>query len=122
MYKLFISLGCLNAFLSIGLGAFAAHILENKLTPEMLSVFETGAQYHFYHALGLLIVGIIALHLTDSSWLRTAGWLMQAGIILFSGSLYILSLSGVRWFGAITPLGGICFLASWVVLAIAVLK
>lgn len=122
MFKLFTSLGGINAFIAVALGAFGAHILEGKLGPEMLSIFETGVQYHFYHALGLLAVGLIATHLPDSNWLRWSGRLMFAGIVIFSGSLYILSFTGVRWLGAITPIGGLCLLASWILLVVAVLK
>lgn len=122
MFKLFVTIGSINAFLAVALGAFGAHILENKLSSEMLSIFQTGVQYHFYHALGLLAVGLIATQLPESVWLRWSGWLMFAGIIIFSGSLYILSVSGAGWLGAITPIGGLCFLASWILLAVAVLK
>lgn len=122
MFKLFVTLGGINAFLAVALGAFGAHALKSQLSPEMLAIFETGVQYHFYHALGLLAVGIIAAHLPESVWLKRSGWIMFAGIIIFSGSLYILSITGVRWLGAITPIGGVCFLVSWVLLVIAVLK
>lgn len=122
MFKLFVSLGAINAFLAVALGAFGAHALKSRLSAEMLSIFETGVQYHFYHALGLLAIGLIATHLPDSIWLKRSGWLMFLGIIIFSGSLYILSITGMRWLGAITPIGGLCFLASWILLAIAVLK
>lgn len=122
MFKLFVALGSINAFMAVALGAFGAHALKSRLSAEMLAIFETGVQYHFYHALGLLAVGIIATYLPDSVWLKRSGWIMFAGIVIFSGSLYILSLTGVRWLGAITPIGGICFLVSWVLLVIAVLK
>jgi uncharacterized membrane protein YgdD (TMEM256/DUF423 family) len=79
-------------------------------------------QYHFYHALGLLAVGIIATQLPESALVKWSGWLMVAGIILFSGSLYILSISGIKWLGAITPLGGTAFIIAWVLLAVAVLR
>ena len=88
----------------------------------MLEIFQTGVQYHFYHALGLLAVGLLALHLPDSPWLRWSGWLMLGGIMVFSGSLYILSTTGIRWLGAITPIGGTAFILAWVLLTIAVLK
>lgn len=118
--KLFMVLGALNAFLSVLFGAFGAHALKTRLTVDMMSVYHTGNQYHFYHALGLLLVGVIATQLPDSALLRSSGWLMQTGIVLFSGSLYVLAISGVRWLGAITPLGGLAFLAAWLLLAMAV--
>jgi len=122
MFKLFISLGSINAAIAVALGAFGAHALKNSLSKDMLAVFETGVQYHFYHALGLLAVGFIATHLPESSLVQWSGWLMLAGIIFFSGSLYILAVSGISWLGAITPIGGTAFIVAWLLLAIAVIK
>jgi uncharacterized membrane protein YgdD (TMEM256/DUF423 family) len=122
MFKLFVSLGSINALIAVMLGAFGAHALKSRLSTDMMEIFQTGVQYHFYHALGLLAVGIIAYHLPDSGWLKWAGWLMLAGIIIFSGSLYILSITGIKWLGAITPIGGTAFIISWILLTIAVLK
>jgi uncharacterized membrane protein YgdD (TMEM256/DUF423 family) len=122
MFKLFVSLGSINALIAVALGAFGAHALKTRLSADMLAVFETGVQYHFYHALGLLAVGIIATQLPESALVKWSGWLMVAGIILFSGSLYILSISGIKWLGAITPLGGTAFIIAWVLLAVAVLR
>lgn len=122
MFKLFASLGSVNALIAVLLGAFGAHALKSRLSPEMMEIFQTGVQYHFYHALGLLAVGIIAWHLPESTWLRWSGWLMFAGIVIFSGSLYMLSATGIKWLGAITPLGGTAFIVAWVLLTIAVLK
>jgi uncharacterized membrane protein YgdD (TMEM256/DUF423 family) len=107
--------------LSVALGAFGAHALKAKLTTEMLNVFEVGVRYQVYHALGLFVVAWLAqpsMGLRES-FINTAGWLFIVGILLFSGSLYGLSLSGIRWMGAITPLGGLCFIAGWVALALA---
>lgn len=115
-------MGSINALIAVVLGAFGAHGLKNRLSVEMMEIFQTAVQYHFYHALGLLAVGVIALHLPESGVLKWSGWLMLAGIILFSGSLYLLSATGIKWLGAITPIGGMAFIASWVLLAIAVLK
>jgi len=120
--KIFLVLGSINAMLAVVLGAFGAHALKTRLGTEMLTVYQTGVQYHFYHALGLLVVGIIAHQFPPSVWIRTSGWLMFAGIILFSGSLYILSLTQLRWFGAITPLGGLAFILAWLMLLIGVIK
>ena len=108
--RLFLILGSLNALLAVLLGAFGAHGLKQRLAPDMLAAFQTGAQYHFYHALGLTLIGAITLHIPTSSYLKWAGWVMCAGIVLFSGSLYLLSLTDVRWLGAITPFGGIAFI------------
>lgn len=119
MQKLFLMIGSIAMALAVGLGAFGAHGLKEMLTDEMLEIFETGVKYHFYHAIGLLIVGLVAQLIPDSSLLQWSGWLMLAGIIIFSGSLYILSVSGIRWMGAITPIGGLCFILGWILLALA---
>jgi uncharacterized membrane protein YgdD (TMEM256/DUF423 family) len=111
-------LGALNAFLAVAAGAFGAHGLRARLSAELLTIFETGARYHMYHALGLMAVGLLG-HLRPSGLLTAAGWAMCAGILLFSGSLYALALSGVRALGAITPLGGLGFLVGWVLVAAA---
>lgn len=120
MQKLFLTLGSIAMALAVALGAFGAHGLKNMLTEEMLEIFETGIRYHFYHAIGLLILGLIAHYLPDSALVKWSGWLMLGGILIFSGSLYILSISGIRWLGAITPIGGLCFIAAWLLLAVAV--
>lgn len=117
MPKLFLVLSALNGFLAVGLGAFAAHGLKEKLSTELLATFQTGVQYHMYHALALLGVGLLSLHYPASATLRAGGYAFLAGMLLFSGSLYLLSLTGVRWLGAITPLGGVAFLAGWGLLA-----
>lgn len=122
MFKLFVSLGGINALIAVGLGAFGAHALKNRLSAEMLAVFETGVQYHFYHALGLIAVGLVAAHLPDSSLIRWSGRLMAFGILVFSGSLYILSTTGIKWMGAITPIGGTAFIVAWGLLINAVLN
>lgn len=121
MLKIFIVLGSLNAFLSVVLGAFGAHGLKNKLSPEMLAIYQTGVQYHMYHAIGLILIGMLAYWL-DPSTLNWAGWSLLIGIILFSGSLYVLSISGIKWLGAITPLGGLAFLIGWLLIVIAAFR
>lgn len=118
--KLFLLLGSTSALLAVLLGAFGAHALKNKLSADMLAIFQTGVQYHFYHSLGLLAVGFIATQLPVSSTLKWSGWLMFVGIVIFSGSLYLLSITGVRWLGAITPIGGVAFIAGWALLAYAI--
>ena len=107
-----IALGALNGALAVAAGAFGAHALRERLDQHALDIFETGARYHMYHALAMILCGVIA---TRSA--TTAGWVLQAGIVVFSGSLYALSLSGVKALGAITPLGGLAFLVGWALLA-----
>jgi len=122
MPKLFLVLGALAAMLAVVLGAFGAHALRGRLAPDLLAIYQTGIQYHFWHALGLLVIGVLAIHMPGSSMLKWAGWLMLAGIVLFSGSLYVLALTGARWLGAVTPFGGAAFIVSWALLAIAVAR
>jgi uncharacterized membrane protein YgdD (TMEM256/DUF423 family) len=120
--KLFLILGGINAALVVMLGAFGAHGLKTKLTAEMLAVYQTGVHYHLFHALGLLVVGLVATQIADSVWLKWSGWLMLVGIVLFSGSLYVLSVSGLRWLGMVTPFGGVAFITAWIVFVIAIAK
>jgi uncharacterized membrane protein YgdD (TMEM256/DUF423 family) len=119
MAKLFITLASCSGMLAVMLGAFAAHALKNTLDEYSLGVFHTAVQYHFYHSFALLAVGILAISQPESLLLRSSGWLFFIGLLLFCGSLYALSFSGVRWLGAITPLGGLCFIAGWAALAAA---
>jgi uncharacterized membrane protein YgdD (TMEM256/DUF423 family) len=116
MDRLFLLLGSVAALLGVLLGAFGAHALRDRLSPEMLAIFETGVRYHFYHALGLLGVAYAAGRWPGAA-VGAAGWLVVAGMVLFSGSLYLLSATGQRWFGAITPFGGAAFIAGWAFLA-----
>jgi uncharacterized membrane protein YgdD (TMEM256/DUF423 family) len=120
--RLFLSAGGLLALAAVAIGAFGAHGLKTRLSPEMLAVYQTGVQYHFYHALGIALVGMALFHLPDSPVLHASGWLMVAGIFLFSGSLYALALSGEKWLGAITPIGGAAFLLGWAAFAWAALR
>jgi uncharacterized membrane protein YgdD (TMEM256/DUF423 family) len=115
---MFTAIGAALAFLGVALGAFAAHGLKATLTPEMLEIFQTGVRYHLIHAVALFALGQGFDRLTPrlATW---AGWLMVAGIAVFSGTLYILAVTGVRWLGAITPLGGTALLAGWVLLAVS---
>src|SRR5262245_23291186 len=118
MDRTFLLLGAIFGFLGVGLGAFGAHGLRTRVSPEMLAVFETGVRYHMYHALALILVALVMPRM--SGWLvMTAGWSFVGGILLFSGSLYALALSGMTILGAVTPLGGLAFLAGWACLAIA---
>ncbi len=120
--KVFMAIGSLNALFAVILGAFGAHALKARLPENLLAAYQTGVQYHFYHALGLILIGLVILQLTASTWLKTSGWLMLAGIVLFSGSLYLLSITQMRWLGAITPVGGIAFILAWLALFTGILK
>jgi uncharacterized membrane protein YgdD (TMEM256/DUF423 family) len=120
--RLFLVLGAVFAALAVVLGAFGAHALKTRLPANLLEVYHTAVQYHLWHALGVLAVGVTLQQLPDAGWLRAAGWLLTAGIVLFCGSLYLLALTGVRWLGAVTPLGGIAFIFGWLAFAIAVLR
>ncbi|HKL27234.1 MAG TPA: DUF423 domain-containing protein [Desulfuromonadales bacterium] len=117
--KLFLMIGSLSALLGVALGAFGAHGLKSRVHPDMLAVWQTGVQYHLVHALGLLLIAILCQLLPQAGLLRPAGWVLLAGTLLFSGSLYLMVLTGVRALGMITPLGGIAFLLGWLLLALA---
>ena len=119
--RLFFAIGAAAAFIAVAAGAFGAHALKSRLSPEMLAVFEVGVRYQMYHALALLACAWAAGRWPGVLTI-TAGWLFLAGILVFSGSLYALSLTGMRWLGAITPLGGVALLAGWVCLAAAALR
>ncbi|HZS47991.1 MAG TPA: DUF423 domain-containing protein [Blastocatellia bacterium] len=118
MDRTFFTLGSISALISVAMGAFGAHGLRSRISPEMLTVFETGARYQMYHALALLAVAWAYVHRQNSltAW---AGWAFVLGTVFFSGSLYILSITGTRWLGAITPIGGLLFLAGWFLLALS---
>jgi len=120
--KVFVLLGSINAFLGVALGAFGAHGLKSKVSPEMLVVWQTGVQYHLVHALALLLIGILCHLMPDPALARNAGWAILIGILLFSGSLYVMVLSGARALGIITPLGGVAFLVGWLLLTLAAWK
>ena len=121
MDRVFFLIGAVSAFVGVAAGAFGAHGLKERLSAEMLAVFETGVRYQMYHAFALFAAGWAA-----SRWpggLTTAsGWLFVAGTVIFSGSLYLLTLTGQRWLGAITPVGGLAFLAGWALLGAAALR
>ncbi len=115
MANKFLMTGALLAFLAVAIGAFGAHGLKPFLSPQMLTVFETGVRYHMYHALGVLVAGWAGVTWNHSLF-RYAAWAFILGILFFSGSLYVLSLTEIRWLGAITPLGGLLFLVGWILL------
>jgi uncharacterized membrane protein YgdD (TMEM256/DUF423 family) len=116
MERLFFTVGALSAGLGVALGAFGAHALKARLAPDMLAVWETGVRYQIVHALALLAVAWAATRWPGTA-VNASGWLFVAGTLLFSGSLYVLSLSGVRWLGAVTPLGGVAWIVAWLCLA-----
>ncbi len=116
MERLFFAIGAISAFIAVAAGAFGAHGLKSRLSPEMLATFEVGVRYQMYHAFAL-IVAAWAQTRWPSSFVAASGWFFVIGTVLFSGSLYLLSLTGARWLGAITPLGGLAFLAGWLCLA-----
>jgi uncharacterized membrane protein YgdD (TMEM256/DUF423 family) len=120
--KVFLILGGINAALVVLLGAFGAHALKARLSVDMLAVYQTGVHYHLFHALGLIAVGLAVTQISDSAYLRWSGWLMLAGIVLFSGSLYVLSVSGLHWLGMVTPFGGISFIVAWILFVMAIVK
>jgi len=115
--KALVAAGAINGGLAVAAGAFAAHGLRDRLEARSLEIFETAARYQMYHALAMILAAVIA-----TSGAKTAGWIFQAGIIVFSGSLYALALTDVKLLGAITPLGGLAFLAGWAWLAISALR
>ncbi|SDK16331.1 DUF423 domain-containing protein [Sediminibacillus albus] len=119
--KLFLILGIINGFLAVALGAFGTHGLEGKLSEKALSTWEKAVNYQMFHTMALLVVGLLLSRFQAAS-LSTAGWLFFAGIILFSGSLYIYAPTGIRMFAMITPLGGLAFLAGWIALGYAAIK
>jgi len=115
MDRFFFAAGSVMALLAVALGAFGAHALKNRLTPDMLDIFEVGVRYQMYHALALLAVAWASSRWPESN-LNAAGWAFIIGIVIFSGSLYVLSIFGIRWLGAITPIGGLAFLIGWAIL------
>ncbi len=115
--KWMVLLGALYGFIGVAFGAFGAHALRSRLTPELLAVWRTGVEYQFWHALALIAVGLLATT-RPGPLANAAGWCFAIGVLLFSGSLYALTLSGVRVLGAVTPVGGLLFLIGWALLAV----
>lgn len=118
MKSVFLLLGSLSALTGVGMGAFGAHGLKAVISPDMLTVYQTGVSYQMWHALGLVGVALICEQASNSKLLHWAGWLMFAGILLFSGSLYALALLNHTWLGMITPIGGVCFLTAWLFISL----
>ena len=121
MERFFFVSGAIAAFVGVALGAFGAHSLKTKLSPDMLAIFEVGVRYQMYHALGLLAVAWAITRWPEAN-LNAAGWAFIVGIIVFSGSLYLLTWTDARWFGAITPIGGLAFLIGWAILVWSIAK
>jgi uncharacterized membrane protein YgdD (TMEM256/DUF423 family) len=121
MSKTIIMTAAVFLAIAVAVGAFGAHGLRSRLAEDLMQVYKTGVEYHFYHALGLLLVGILALHM-PSTLLNWSAFFLGLGILLFSGSLYLMAVTGIRWLGAITPFGGLSFIAGWVLLFVAAWK
>jgi uncharacterized membrane protein YgdD (TMEM256/DUF423 family) len=120
--KTLLILGAINGALAVMLGAFGAHGLKARVEESLLHTWATASDYHFYHALALLLVGLLAKQFNEAASLIAAGWVLFAGMLIFSGSLYTLVLSGQRWLGAITPIGGVLLIVGWLMLAWALFK
>lgn len=118
MRSVFLFLSAFSAMFAVAMGAFGAHGLKQLLTPEMLAVYKTAVNYQMWHALGLGLIAVCRHWLADSKLLLWSGWLMFVGILLFSGSLYLLTLLNLKWLGMITPLGGVAFILAWLLLVI----
>ncbi len=121
MNSLFLCLGAVSAFFGVSMGAFGAHALKTVLSPDMLEVYKTAVSYQMWHALGLIAIAFIP-QASESALVHWAGWLMFAGILLFSGSLYLLTIFNLKWLGMITPIGGVAFLSAWLLIAIFAVK
>lgn len=118
MARLFLLLGAVAGASGVLLGAFGTHGLRPRLGPELVDIWQTAVQYHIWHALALLAIGLLLVQAPASRWLAAAGWSFTVGVLVFSGSLYLLALTGTRSLGAITPIGGLAFIAAWLMLAI----
>jgi uncharacterized membrane protein YgdD (TMEM256/DUF423 family) len=116
--KTFLLAAAICAMLAVALGAFGAHGLKHRLTVELMAAYQTGVQYHFYHSFLLLVVALLLLQFPGAALFQWTGWLALVGIILFSGSLYVMALTGIKVLGAITPIGGLAFIGAWLLLAI----
>lgn len=122
-FKLFLLISSLNGLLAVTLGAFGSHGLKTKISEQMLGVWQTAVQYHFYHVFALLGVALLLQQQgITSKWLLVSGWGFGVGLLLFCGSLYWMALGGPKWLGPITPLGGLCFMIGWVSLAVTAVK
>jgi len=119
--RTFIIIGSIAGFLSVALGAFGAHGLKQLLSSELMAIYQTAVSYQIYHSLALILIALIFQH-QQNKYIKAAGWIMLAGMLVFSGSLYLLTLTDTRWLGAITPIGGTLLLISWLLLGLGVFK
>ena len=117
-----IGLAAISGFIAVAFGAFGAHALKTRLPVDMLAIYHTAVQYQFWHTAALLAVGLLMLHFPQQTLLKYSGWAFAVGMVIFSGSLYVLALTGTRWLGAITPIGGVALLAGWLLLAVAMFQ
>ena len=115
------TVGAFAAAIGVALGAFGAHALKSRVSEDLLTVFETGVRYQMYHALALMAVAWAATR-WPGAWINASGWLFTIGILIFCGSLYLMTFTGIRWLGAITPIGGLCFILGWIAMAVASLR
>jgi uncharacterized membrane protein YgdD (TMEM256/DUF423 family) len=122
MHRTILLVASLSGVLAVALGAFGAHGLKSRLTPELMAIYQTGVQYHFYHTFALLVCGVLIYGGMDSFAMRVSAYSFIAGIIIFSGSLYILAITDLRWLGAITPVGGLAFIVGWCALAFGIMR
>jgi len=122
MFRTYVMLGAINLLVSVALGAFGAHGLQGMITEHYLEIYETGVRYHMIHALGLLAVALIADRIGENNLIKWSGRLLFTGILFFSLSLYVLALTSIGILGAITPIGGVCFLTGWALMAASVYK
>ena len=120
MAKYFLMIAAMSGLLAVVIGAFGAHALKSRLPEDLLAAYQTGVQYHFYHCLALLLVGLLQLQFPQASLLNWSAIFFVAGMLLFSGSLYVMAISAVKWLGAITPIGGLAFIAGWLCLFLAI--
>ncbi len=122
MAKTFLVIAAISGLMAVVIGAFGAHGLKNRVAEDLMAVYQTGVQYHFYHTFALLFTGVLLQQYPQAVLLNWSGWLFVVGVLVFSGSLYVLALTGVKWLGAITPIGGVAFIAGWLILALAVYR
>lgn len=122
MPQLFAALAAASGLMAVALGAFGAHGLKSRLPDDLMTVYQTAVQYQFWHTAALLAVALLMLHFPQQALLRWSGWAFTAGLLVFSGSLYLLALTGIRWLGAITPIGGVALLAGWALMLVAMLR
>lgn len=122
MSRTLLMIAAFSGAMAVMLGAFGAHGLKNRLTPELMAIYQTGVQYHFYHTLALLVCGLLIQTGVNNNFMRVSAYAFIFGIIIFSGSLYVLAITEIRWLGAITPIGGLAFIVGWITLMIGLMQ